>query len=104
MNTDITNRNNSPIDPCSHWYPGNRAFQSPEVDSIANWVSTLRNVIGFIDLRSYGQMGTLFISVGCLNKFYLFFIKSLYRTPILVKKFRMMLKINWKLLWVHLSR
>ena len=47
-----------PTDPCSHSYPGSRAFQSPEVNDIANWVNTLRNVVGFIDLRSYGQMRT----------------------------------------------
>ncbi|KAF8148038.1 peptidase M14 [Crassisporium funariophilum] len=45
-----------PIDPCSHWYPGSRAFESPEVNNIENWISTLPNVVGFVDLRSYGQM------------------------------------------------
>ena len=34
-----------------------RRFQSPEINDIANWVATLQNLIGFIDLRSYGQMG-----------------------------------------------
>lgn len=45
-----------PTDPCSHWYPGLRPFQAPEVNNIANWVMTLPNLVGFFDLRSYGQM------------------------------------------------
>jgi len=47
---------NSTNDPCSHWFPGHRAFESPEVNNIANFVTTLPNVVGFLDLRSYGQM------------------------------------------------
>jgi len=46
----------SAADPCSHWFPGHRAFESPEVNNIANFVTTLPNVVGFLDLRSYGQM------------------------------------------------
>jgi len=49
-------RHNSTNDPCSHWFPGHRAFESPEVNNIANFVTTLPNVVGFLDLRSYGQM------------------------------------------------
>ncbi|KAH9476328.1 Putative metallocarboxypeptidase ECM14 [Psilocybe cubensis] len=45
-----------PTNPCSHWYPGTRAFEAPEVNNLANWVATLPNVVAFIDLRSYGQM------------------------------------------------
>ena len=56
-----------PTDPCSHWYPGSRAFQSPEVNDIANWVATLQNVMGFIDLRSYGQMSTSSVRFILLN-------------------------------------
>lgn len=45
-----------PTNPCSHWYPGTRPFESPEVNNIANWIATLPNVVAFVDLRSYGQM------------------------------------------------
>ncbi|GJE92386.1 peptidase M14 [Phanerochaete sordida] len=45
-----------PTDPCSHWYPGHRPFESPEVNNIANYVTTLPNLRGYVDLRSYGQM------------------------------------------------
>ncbi|KAF9472375.1 peptidase M14 [Pholiota conissans] len=45
-----------PQNPCSHWYPGTRPFESPEVNNMANWISTIPNVVGFVDLRSYGQM------------------------------------------------
>ncbi|KAF7969474.1 hypothetical protein HWV62_27265 [Athelia sp. TMB] len=45
-----------PIDACSQWYPGNRAFQAPEVNHIATYVETLPNLKAFVDLRSYGQM------------------------------------------------
>lgn len=45
-----------PADPCSHWYPGHRPFESPEVNNIANYVTTLPNLRAYIDLRSYGQM------------------------------------------------
>ncbi|KAF4609600.1 hypothetical protein D9613_012313 [Agrocybe pediades] len=49
-------RPREPTNPCSHWYPGTRPFETPEVNSIANWVATLPNVAAFVDLRSYGQM------------------------------------------------
>ncbi|KAF8799186.1 peptidase M14 [Phlegmacium glaucopus] len=65
VDANATKHNRSSTDPCSHWYPGSRAFQSPEVNSIANWVSTLPNVIGFIDLRSYGQMLSTPYSYSC---------------------------------------
>jgi len=45
-----------PINPCSHWYPGTRPFEAPEVNNMANWITTLPNLVGFVDLRSYGQM------------------------------------------------
>ena len=44
--------------PCSHWYPGSRPFQAPEVNHIASFVETLPNLKAFVDLRSYGQMCT----------------------------------------------
>ncbi|PPQ93587.1 hypothetical protein CVT25_005467 [Psilocybe cyanescens] len=53
-----------PTNPCSHWYPGTRPFEAPEVNNLANWVATLPNVVGFIDLRSYGQMRASTISPG----------------------------------------
>ena len=43
-------------DPCSPWYPGHRAFESPEVNNIANYITTLPNLRAYLDLRSYGQM------------------------------------------------
>lgn len=45
-------------DPCSHWYPGTRAFESPEVNAIANYVATIPNLVGYVGLRNYGQMRT----------------------------------------------
>ncbi|PPQ67200.1 hypothetical protein CVT24_011271 [Panaeolus cyanescens] len=61
-----SNRTDSaPEDPCSHWYPGSRPFESYEVNNIANWVTTLGNVVGFIDLRSYGQMLSSPFSYSC---------------------------------------
>jgi len=51
--------------PCSHWYPGHRAFESPEVNNIANFVTTLPNLQAFIDLRSYGQMLSAPFSYSC---------------------------------------
>lgn len=54
-NTAVGAPTAAPADPCSHWYPGSRPFESPEVNSIANFVNALPNPIAFIDLRSYGQ-------------------------------------------------
>ncbi|TFK23888.1 Zn-dependent exopeptidase [Coprinopsis marcescibilis] len=54
-----------PVDPCSHWYPGSRPFESPEVNSIANFLSTLHFPVAFVDLRSYGQMISSPYSYSC---------------------------------------
>ncbi|KAF7760075.1 hypothetical protein Agabi119p4_10751 [Agaricus bisporus var. burnettii] len=54
-----------PADPCSHWYPGHRPFESPEVNSVANFATTLPNLVGFLDLRSYGQMLSAPFSHSC---------------------------------------
>ncbi|KAH0578775.1 hypothetical protein H2248_002972 [Termitomyces sp. 'cryptogamus'] len=51
--------------PCSHWYPGHRPFEAPEVNNIANMVSTIPNLVGFLDLRSYGQMLSSPFSYSC---------------------------------------
>ena len=51
-------------DPCSTWYPGHRAWEAPEVNNIANWVTTLPSLRAYIDLRSYGQMRALFSSLS----------------------------------------
>lgn len=48
-----------PTDPCSHWYPGHRAFEAPEVNNIANYITTLPRLQAFVELRSYGQMSKL---------------------------------------------
>lgn len=55
-----------PSDPCSIWFPGDRPFQAPEVNNIANWVMTLPSLVGFLDLRSYGQMRTCLSRIPCL--------------------------------------
>ncbi|CAK5262105.1 unnamed protein product [Mycena citricolor] len=65
-----------PADPCSHWYPGHRAFESPEVNNIANYITKIGGVgkgakggvVAFLDLRSYGQMVAAPFSYKC-NKF-----------------------------------
>ncbi|KIM38505.1 hypothetical protein M413DRAFT_447732 [Hebeloma cylindrosporum] len=49
-------RPREPTNPCSHWYPGTRPFEAPEVNNMENWITTLPNLVGFINLRSYGQM------------------------------------------------
>ena len=46
----------SPAGSCSHWYPGNRPFQAPEVNNMENYFSRLPRLKAFLDLRSYGQM------------------------------------------------
>ena len=57
--TDLVKNKNKPsppTDPCMHWYPGHRPFEAPEVNNIANYVTTLPALGAYIDLRSYGQM------------------------------------------------
>ncbi|KAG6917153.1 hypothetical protein DXG01_003666 [Tephrocybe rancida] len=54
-----------PVDPCSYWYPGHRPFEAPETNNIANMVTTVPNLVGFIDLRSYGQMLSSPFSYSC---------------------------------------
>ncbi|THU92100.1 hypothetical protein K435DRAFT_967814 [Dendrothele bispora CBS 962.96] len=54
-----------PVDPCSHWYPGHRPFEAPEANNIANYMTTLPNLVAFVDLRSYGQMLSLPYSYSC---------------------------------------
>ncbi|GLB40847.1 putative zn_pept [Lyophyllum shimeji] len=60
-----TTKPREPVDPCSHWYPGHRPFEAPEVNNIANLIITIPNLIGFIDLRSYGQMLSSPFSYSC---------------------------------------
>ncbi|KZV74175.1 peptidase M14 [Peniophora sp. CONT] len=54
-----------PADPCSHWYPGARAFQSPEVSSLATYLEIQPNLRAYLDLRSYGQMLSTPFSFSC---------------------------------------
>ncbi|KAL5505014.1 hypothetical protein ACEPAH_7677 [Sanghuangporus vaninii] len=54
-----------PADPCSHWFPGHRPFEAPEVNNIANYIMQLPNLHVFIDLRSYGQMLSWPYSYAC---------------------------------------
>ncbi|RDB16475.1 putative metallocarboxypeptidase ecm14 [Hypsizygus marmoreus] len=58
-------RPREPTDPCSHWYPGHRPFEAPEVNNIANLIITIPNIVGFLDLRSYGQMLSAPFSYSC---------------------------------------
>ncbi|KAL0951420.1 hypothetical protein HGRIS_008112 [Hohenbuehelia grisea] len=65
-------RKHVPGDPCSVWYPGNRPFQAPEVNNLANFVTALNGPGGasgkikaYIDLRSYGQMLSSPYSYSC---------------------------------------
>ncbi|KAF9459263.1 peptidase M14 [Collybia nuda] len=60
-----TDGDDEPNDACSYWYPGDRPFQAPEVNNIANWVMTLPNLVGFLDFRSYGQMLSSPYSYSC---------------------------------------
>lgn len=55
----------TPADPCSHWYPGSRPFEAPEVNSLANYVNSLPNPVAFVDLRSYGQTISAPFSYSC---------------------------------------
>ncbi|KAL5532375.1 hypothetical protein ACEPAF_5945 [Sanghuangporus sanghuang] len=55
----------APADPCSHWFPGHRPFEAPEVNNIANYIMQLPNLHVFIDLRSYGQMLSWPYSYAC---------------------------------------
>ncbi|KAF9061924.1 hypothetical protein BDP27DRAFT_1337417 [Rhodocollybia butyracea] len=61
----LQNKDDTPVDPCSHWYPGHRAFESPEVNNIANFITTLSNRKAFLDLRTYGQMLSPPYSYSC---------------------------------------
>ncbi|KAJ7158035.1 hypothetical protein C8R43DRAFT_996655 [Mycena crocata] len=65
-----------PADPCSHWYPGHRAFEAPEVNNLANYITAVNGVgkgagkgeggiAAFFDLRSYGQMLATPFSYKC---------------------------------------
>jgi len=58
-------KDKTPVDPCSHWYPGHRPFESPEVNNIANFITTLPNLRVFLDLRTYGQMLSPPYSYSC---------------------------------------
>ncbi|KAF7292987.1 Zinc carboxypeptidase [Mycena indigotica] len=58
-------KDKTPADPCSHWYPGHRAFEAAEVNNVANYLTKINGagkgagkggVVAFVDLRSYGQM------------------------------------------------
>ncbi|KAK0186252.1 peptidase M14 [Armillaria mellea] len=55
----------TPVDPCSHWFPGHRPFEAPEVNNLANFITTLPNLLAFVDLRSYGQMISSPYSYSC---------------------------------------
>ncbi|RPD65540.1 hypothetical protein L226DRAFT_530887 [Lentinus tigrinus ALCF2SS1-7] len=64
--TDESGAKNRPDpDPCSTWYPGHRPFEAPEVNNIANFITTLPSLKAFVDLRSYGQMFSIPFSYSC---------------------------------------
>ncbi|KAK0471136.1 peptidase M14 [Armillaria novae-zelandiae] len=58
-------KSKTPVDPCSHWFPGHRPFEAPEVNNLANFITTLPNLLAFVDLRSYGQMISSPYSYSC---------------------------------------
>ncbi|KAI0646349.1 hypothetical protein C8Q79DRAFT_962203 [Trametes meyenii] len=62
---DTVSTTESEADPCSPWYPGHRPFESPEVNNIANFITTLPALNTYIDLRSYGQMVSTPFSYSC---------------------------------------
>lgn len=41
---------------CSYTYHGPAPFSEPEVEGVANFLSTIKNLKGFIDFHSYGQL------------------------------------------------
>ncbi|PCH37079.1 hypothetical protein WOLCODRAFT_109553 [Wolfiporia cocos MD-104 SS10] len=55
----------TPTDPCTPWYPGYRPFESPEVNNIANYITTLPSLRVYLDLRSYGQMLSTPFAYSC---------------------------------------
>ncbi|KAJ7616054.1 peptidase M14 [Roridomyces roridus] len=63
-NKSKNSKKKEPADPCSHWYPGHRAFEAAEVNNLANYVTRVQGVgkgskggvVGFVEMRSYGQM------------------------------------------------
>jgi len=70
--SSIKKRKRIASDPCSVWYPGSRPFQAPEVNNIANYITSLNGAGGpngklkvYIDLRSYGQILATPYSYSC---------------------------------------
>ncbi|TFY63501.1 hypothetical protein EVJ58_g3211 [Rhodofomes roseus] len=61
----IKKKSKTPTDPCTPWYPGHRAFESPEVNNIANYITTLPALKAYLDLRSYGQMVSTPFAYSC---------------------------------------
>lgn len=51
--------------PCAPWYPGEYPFQAPEVRALAKYFKNIKRIVGFIDLRSYGQMISIPYSHTC---------------------------------------
>ncbi|KAF7322012.1 Zinc carboxypeptidase [Mycena kentingensis (nom. inval.)] len=67
-------KSKQPADPCSHWYPGHRAFEAAEVTNVANYLTKINGiwkgsgkggVVAFVDLRSFGQMLAAPYSYNC---------------------------------------
>ncbi|CCA72445.1 related to carboxypeptidase [Serendipita indica DSM 11827] len=56
-------------DPCAHWYPGSRPFEAHEVNALASYLTYRTGgpdaVVGFLDLRSYGQTLSAPFSYSC---------------------------------------
>ncbi|GJJ12801.1 hypothetical protein Clacol_007046 [Clathrus columnatus] len=51
--------------PCAPWYPGEYPFQAPEVRALADYFNNTKDIVAFIDLRSYGQMISIPYSYSC---------------------------------------
>lgn len=78
--SDVDSETKKPADdPCSHWYPGRRPYQAPEVNHLAVFVEGLPNLKAFVDLRSYGQMCTCLLHLSFL--IYLRFWHVIYFFP-----------------------
>lgn len=67
MNASVVEPTNKgkTADPCSHWYPGQRAFQAVEVANMASYFKRLPRLRAYLDLRSYGQMLSVPFSYSC---------------------------------------
>ena len=43
-------------EPCFNMYHGPHPFSEPEIKGVADFLTTIKNLKGFIDFHSYGQL------------------------------------------------